>query len=232
LFHFRSQRWLRASVVTLLFVMAMAWTSSAFAKPRIPVAPTLPVEEQLSTSDVVDFVSSVYAEEHEDLAGGGRGLAIPIGEVAIGRGISDRPFADTVIAMVNYFIGFLGFLATIAFIYAGVLWVLSGGSEEMITKARKIMIYAGLGLIVVMLSFSIVNFIQNLIYGWYGRFTGNPWTFPAKFTDLITNQTASTVQICQARFPRTPFPFAFPFCFPFTLTSQYKSSTSIVFITR
>src|SRR3989338_2817642 len=89
-------------------------------------------------------------------------LAVPNKDVLQGSGIEvDRDFGETVLLMVNYFIGFLGFLATIMFVYAGVLWVLNGGKEEMITKAKKIMTYAALGIVVVILSFSIVRFITE-----------------------------------------------------------------------
>jgi len=87
------------------------------------------------------------------------GLAIPVGEVDISEDIAREPLSEVVLNMVNYFIGFLGFIAVLAFVYAGVLWVVSGGAEEQITKAKKIMTYASLGLLVVILSFSIVTFI-------------------------------------------------------------------------
>jgi len=108
----------------------------------------------------------VVSIEHADvlaqgLSEGGSGLAIPDGGATISSDIDKRPLAEVVLSMVNYFIGFLGFLAVVMFVYAGVLWVLSGGSEEQIGKAKKIMIYAALGIIVVILSFSIVRFIAS-----------------------------------------------------------------------
>ncbi len=107
-----------------------------------------------------DSVSTLSAYA-QDLSEGGTGLTIPQGDVEISESIPQRPFGEILTSMVNYFIGFLGFLATIAFIYAGVLWVLSGGNEESITKAKKIMIYAGLGIVVVILSYSVVGFIAG-----------------------------------------------------------------------
>jgi PKD repeat protein len=93
---------------------------------------------------------------------GGTGLSIPTGDVKINKDIvQTRTFGDLVITIVNYFVGFLGFIAVIFFVYAGVLWVVSGGNEESITKAKKIMIYASIGLIVVILSYSIVRFITS-----------------------------------------------------------------------
>ena len=98
----------------------------------------------------------------QDLSGGGTGLQIAGTEdVQISGDIDKRPLADVVKAMVNYFIGFLGFIAVVTFVYAGVLWVVSGGNDEQIQKAKKIMTYSALGLIVVILSYSIVTFITS-----------------------------------------------------------------------
>lgn len=101
---------------------------------------------------------TAYAQNLDE---GGSGLVIPSGDVEISSSISKDSFGDVIIGMVNYFIGFLGVLATIAFVYAGVLWVLSGGNEESITKAKKIMTYAALGIVVVLLSYSAVRFITG-----------------------------------------------------------------------
>ncbi|MFH0837718.1 MAG: PKD domain-containing protein [Patescibacteria group bacterium] len=98
----------------------------------------------------------------QGLEAGGTGLQIAgTEEVTISSSIEKRPLGDVVKAMVNYFIGFLGFIAVLTFVYAGVLWVVSGGNDEQITKARKIMTYSSLGLVVVILSFSIVRFITS-----------------------------------------------------------------------
>lgn len=99
----------------------------------------------------------------QGLEAGGSGLNIAgTEEVAISSDIpQDRTLGDVVKGMVNYFIGFLGFIAVLTFVYAGVLWVVSGGDDTMITKARKIMTYSALGLVVVILSFSIVRFITS-----------------------------------------------------------------------
>ncbi|PIZ72471.1 hypothetical protein COY07_03220 [Candidatus Peregrinibacteria bacterium CG_4_10_14_0_2_um_filter_43_11] len=86
-------------------------------------------------------------------------LAVPNSELINRDIVTNKTFGQAVLTMVNYFIGLLGFLATLAFIYAGVLWVLNGGNEDLIGKAKKIMTYASLGLIVIMLSYTVVRFI-------------------------------------------------------------------------
>jgi len=99
----------------------------------------------------------------QNLSEGGSGLNIGgTGDVKISSDIvQDRTLGETVTDMVNYFIGLLGFVAVLTFVYSGVLWVVAGGSDEMITKAKKIMTYSALGLLVVILSFSIVQIITS-----------------------------------------------------------------------
>lgn len=110
------------------------------------------------------FVASFHFGEvlAQGLEEGGTGLQIAGTEdVQISGDIDKRPLGDVIKSMVNFFIGFLGFIAVIVFVYAGVLWVVSGGNDEQITKAKKMMTYAALGLLVVIMSFSIVQFITS-----------------------------------------------------------------------
>ncbi len=98
----------------------------------------------------------------QGLEEGGSGLTVAgTDEVSISSDIDKRPLGAVVLSIVNYFIGFLGFLAVIMLIYAGVLWVVSSGNDEQITKAKKIIMYASIGLLVVILSLSIVRFITS-----------------------------------------------------------------------
>ena len=62
-----------------------------------------------------------------------------------------------VLTIVKYFLGFLGLLAVIMIIYGGVTYVISAGNDEAIGNAKKIIMYALIGLIVILLSFVIVQ---------------------------------------------------------------------------
>ncbi len=68
-------------------------------------------------------------------------------------------FRELVVRMVNYFLGFLGLLAVIMVIYGGVTYVTSSGQDEKVQNAKKIIMYAVIGLIIILLSFAIVNMI-------------------------------------------------------------------------
>ncbi len=59
--------------------------------------------------------------------------------------------------VLDYFLGFLGFLAIIMIIYGGILYVTSAGNDTNVEKAKKILLYAIVGIILILLSVAIVN---------------------------------------------------------------------------
>jgi hypothetical protein len=69
---------------------------------------------------------------------------------------SARVLARTI---VDYFLAFLGFLATLMIIYGGILYVTAAGNEENAKKGKTIIMYAAVGIIIILLSYAIVNTI-------------------------------------------------------------------------
>lgn len=64
--------------------------------------------------------------------------------------------------ILNYILGFVSLIMIIGFIYAGGLYIFNLGNEEISNKATKIMLYLFLGLIIIVLSFAIINFITAI----------------------------------------------------------------------
>jgi hypothetical protein len=64
-----------------------------------------------------------------------------------------------VMTIINYFLGFLGLIAVIMIIYGGVTYVISAGNDEAVGNAKKIIMYALIGIVVILLSFVLVNAI-------------------------------------------------------------------------
>lgn len=62
-----------------------------------------------------------------------------------------------VLTIVNFFLTFLGLLAVVMVIYGGFLYVSSAGNEENVNKAKKILMYAVIGIIIIVVSFALVN---------------------------------------------------------------------------
>lgn len=61
--------------------------------------------------------------------------------------------------IVNYFLFFLGLIATIMVIYGGFLYITSGGDDAGAEKGKKILIYSAIGIIIILVSYALVNTI-------------------------------------------------------------------------
>ncbi len=59
--------------------------------------------------------------------------------------------------VINYFLFFLGLVATIMVIYGGFLYVTSGIDDGNVEKGKNILIYAAIGIIIILISFALVN---------------------------------------------------------------------------
>ncbi len=55
--------------------------------------------------------------------------------------------------------GIMGSIALLAFIYGGVMWIMSGGNAERIKKGSQSMIWAVVGLVVIFSSYAIITLV-------------------------------------------------------------------------
>jgi hypothetical protein len=67
--------------------------------------------------------------------------------------------------IINIVLGFLGVIALILIIYAGFLWMTSEGNEEKVAKAKKTLISAVIGLLIILASWGIATFLINRLSG-------------------------------------------------------------------
>lgn len=65
--------------------------------------------------------------------------------------------------IINWFLLFLGLIATAFLIYGGFLYVTSAGNDENVKKAKNIIIYAAVGIIVIILAAVVVNALLDLV---------------------------------------------------------------------
>ena len=79
-------------------------------------------------------------------------------EIASATG-GEGSLRQLILRMVNYFLTFLGIIAVIMVIYGGVTYVTAAGKDEQLQNAKKIIMYALIGIIIVLLSFALVNTI-------------------------------------------------------------------------
>ncbi len=58
---------------------------------------------------------------------------------------------------------FMGSIMFVLVVYAGVMWMTAQGNSERIEKSKKIMVWATLGVAVMLLSYIVVNFVFTSI---------------------------------------------------------------------
>jgi hypothetical protein len=73
--------------------------------------------------------------------------------------------SDLIIKYVNFLLPYLTLAAFVGFVVAGFFYVTAYGNEEQLGKAKKILIWSAVGLIIVMLSFAIVQFLTSGLLG-------------------------------------------------------------------
>lgn len=60
---------------------------------------------------------------------------------------------------IKMFLGIVGTIALLVFLYSGIMWMLAGGKEAYVQKAESSMIWAALGLFVVFISYTIITYL-------------------------------------------------------------------------
>ncbi|MDD4902746.1 MAG: IPT/TIG domain-containing protein, partial [Patescibacteria group bacterium] len=94
-------------------------------------------------------------------------------------------------------LGFLGVIALGLIIYGGFLWMTAAGNEERIATAKKVLISAIIGLIIILSAFAIATFILNSLLqatGLGGE--GSPCSSSA--TSCVQDPTRCTVGTCDS----------------------------------
>lgn len=73
----------------------------------------------------------------------------------------ESSFKTLVLRIVSYFLTFLGLIAVIMIIFGGVTYVTAGGRDEAIGNGKKIIMYALIGLVIILLSFVAVKAVLD-----------------------------------------------------------------------
>ena len=74
-------------------------------------------------------------------------------------------FQALIVNITNYIFGVVGALATLMFIWAGILFVVSGGNPGKIDQAKKTAIYAAVGAAIAIAGSGLIALINYIISG-------------------------------------------------------------------
>lgn len=110
----------------------------------------------------VFFVSSINAGE-DNLSNAFGPKKIDQSASKMGFDVSGTQTPETIIGIViSAILGFLGVIFIILIVYGGILWMTAGGNDERVGKAKNIIRNAAVGLIVVLISYSLSWLILNV----------------------------------------------------------------------
>lgn len=97
------------------------------------------------------------------------------------------------------FMGILGVIAMVIFIYGGFLWMISLGDETRVKKGRETMIWAGMGLIAIVGSYVVIQFILDTVLAPPRPIAGAPAPVPvASSTTASSGGATSTATTSSA----------------------------------
>lgn len=95
-------------------------------------------------------------------------LAVPVTAFALAltnplSGVGTLP--DLIRNIANYISGIIGFIAIIMFIYAGIIFVTSAGDGGKVTEAKRIVIWASIGVGVVLAADGLIALVKVILEG-------------------------------------------------------------------
>ena len=74
-------------------------------------------------------------------------------------GLGTKDIRAGIMSIVNALLGFLGVLAIIIILWGGFRWLTSGGNEEKVGEAKKIIAAGIIGLIIIFTAYAIATFV-------------------------------------------------------------------------
>jgi hypothetical protein len=85
--------------------------------------------------------------------------AVTIENVGGSLGLGSADLKQTILNIITFVLGLLGLIAVIMILYGGFIWLTAGGNEDKVDSAKKIISSAAIGLVIILISWAIVNFV-------------------------------------------------------------------------
>jgi len=136
----------KALSVTKLFIQKNKWTIIMFA------AMTVMVFFVPDTADA-GFLKGQLFDPNRDLPD----------NLADAGG--DSTLREIILLAINFILGFVGLIAVIMLIYGGFILLTSSGEEEKTKKAKSTILFAIIGIVVILFSFAIINTVFDITTG-------------------------------------------------------------------
>ena len=84
---------------------------------------------------------------------------------AVPSGTASGDLASVILNLVNYVLAIVGIIALAYLVYGGFRYITSAGNEDTIDEAKRIILYAITGIVVIGVSAALVNFVIRGVGG-------------------------------------------------------------------
>ncbi|KKW42682.1 MAG: hypothetical protein UY92_C0004G0018 [Candidatus Magasanikbacteria bacterium GW2011_GWA2_56_11] len=158
------------SLIIIIPVLAQAQTT-----PAVTTTPTTTYELPTTTAADSGSLSPTTAPGPVIEDDGAGATVVPVGTLVA----KDDPFSldefgdilnlgdaelPTIVArLIRVFLSLLGLVFFLMILYSGVLWLTAGGDDEKVGKARRTLINALIGLVIIFVANSLVRFLIDAL---------------------------------------------------------------------
>ncbi|MEI8360849.1 MAG: pilin [bacterium] len=105
-------------------------------------------------------VLSVHAISKDTMFGGSSIKSNTVGAIGLAEYDENKNDPRIIIAnVIKFMLGFLGIIAVIIILFAGFKWMTAGGDSKKIDEAKDLMKNGVMGLIIILSSWAIANFV-------------------------------------------------------------------------
>src|SRR3989339_1528209 len=84
-------------------------------------------------------------------------------EYGASTGLGSRDLKDTITAVLNVLLGFLGIIAVIVILLGGFKWMTAMGNEEKVGEAKKLIGAGIVGLVIILAAYAIAIYVVSTI---------------------------------------------------------------------
>lgn len=117
----------------------------------------------LALLPVFSFAPVTHAQTSLGTSGSGVDIGDGLDEVGTGAGLSESDLPTVIGTLINIFLSILGIIFLVLVLYAGFLWMTAAGDSGKVDKAKTLLTQAIIGLILILASYAIANFVVDAI---------------------------------------------------------------------
>ncbi len=66
--------------------------------------------------------------------------------------------------LINILLGFLGILSVVLILFAGFKWMTAAGNDDQVASAKKLLISAVVGLVIILASYALASFVLDAVF--------------------------------------------------------------------